>query len=592
MINFMRGSDSPYLADWFAISLRWLTLLGITIALSTQEAVQFSSPLMLVLFLGGVWNVAMSFLAILNVRVPYHRVINVIVDVVIGTALFITSGGFFGSISWVGLLILFPAAIYYELQGALLVGLLVWLLQMGSSLAMYSGFAWAPALLIGLFNLGCGFLFGWLSKRLIFGVRVNRNTQAQARRANDSRVQQQERDRIRAFYKLTMALSSTLDYQRVLDTALDLTGSTLDDRNASSDRIVSAVLQFSDNDHQLHVGSARRLTPADTRNTLPGVSGVIGQAIQTGDPVVTDDPGKDPELSRLVAFRVCQCAYVLPLRSGLNVYGVMVFGYPDAGYFTPERCEILEIISQQSVIAIQNARLYQDLETEKERILESQEEARKKLARDLHDGPTQSVAAIAMRINFTRRLLDKDVKSAANELIKIEDLARSTTKEIRHMLFTLRPLALESQGLVPALEAMAVKMKETFDQNVLIDIDPAVVNDLEITKQSVVFFLIEEAVNNARKYAKAAHIWVRLKYIPQEKGLAMLEVADDGQGFDVQAVTRSYEGRGSLGMVNLTERTEMINGLLQMDSAPGKGTRVRVVVPLTAEAADRLQNAR
>src|SRR5512140_3158149 len=117
---------------------------------------------------------------------------------------------------------------------------------------------------------------------------------------------------------------------------------------------------------------------------------------------------------------------------------------------------------------MQNARLYSDLEQEKERMLEIQEDARKKLARDLHDGPTQSVAAIAMRVNFARRLMERDAKAAAEELFKIEDLARHTTKEIRHMLFTLRPLILESSGLTAALEAMAEKMHETYSQNVLI----------------------------------------------------------------------------------------------------------------------------
>jgi signal transduction histidine kinase len=104
-------------------------------------------------------------------------------------------------------------------------------------------------------------------------------------------------------------------------------------------------------------------------------------------------------------------------------------------------------------------------------MMEVHEEARKKLARDLHDGPTQSVAAMAMRINLTRRMFDKNEKMAKDELGKIEELAHRTTKEIRHMLFTLRPLILESQGLKAALQSMAEKMRETFSQNVVIDIN-------------------------------------------------------------------------------------------------------------------------
>jgi signal transduction histidine kinase len=197
---------------------------------------------------------------------------------------------------------------------------------------------------------------------------------------------------------------------------------------------------------------------------------------------------------------------------------------------------------------------------------------------------------MAMRINLARRMLAKDTPGAVDELVKIEELAHRTTKEIRHMLFTLRPLILESQGLTAALTAMAEKMRETFGQNVLINVDETVVQDLEMGKQGVIFYIIEEATNNARKHANALHIWVRLR--PFETNIALLEIEDDGMGFDVEAVHKSYDKRGSLGMINLRERTELVNGLLNIDSAPGKGTRIQVYIPLSEDAADRLHHAK
>jgi signal transduction histidine kinase len=156
------------------------------------------------------------------------------------------------------------------------------------------------------------------------------------------------------------------------------------------------------------------------------------------------------------------------------------------------------------------------------------------------------------------------------------------------MLFTLRPLILESQGLNAALQAMAEKMRETFSLNVIINVDEIVLKDMEMGKQGVIFYIIEEATNNARKHASAPHIWVRLR--PFEKEVALLEIEDDGVGFDVEAVHKSYDKRGSLGMINLRERTELVNGLLHIDSAPGKGARVQVYIPLSEEAADRLHH--
>jgi signal transduction histidine kinase len=264
----------------------------------------------------------------------------------------------------------------------------------------------------------------------------------------------------------------------------------------------------------------------------------------------------------------------------------MLFAHPDDSYFIDERREILDIVGHQAMIALQNARSYQDLEREKERIIALQEEARNKLARDLHDGPTQSVAALAMRVNFARRLMERDANSTADELAKIEDLARRTSQELRHMLFTLRPLVLESQGLTAALQSMAEKMQETYDQNVLISVDEQVLDQLEMSKQGVLFFLAEEAVNNARKHAHAKHIWVRVKRLKGD--LVLMEVRDDGTGFDTRLVDTNHEQRDSLGMVNMRERTELVNGVLRLDSTPGQGTSVQVVIPLTEEAADRI----
>ena len=391
---------------------------------------------------------------------------------------------------------------------------------------------------------------------------------------------------------MTSTLAATLSYKRVLESALDMGAVALNENpgEAVHDPLVGAVMLFKGG--KLRIGSARRFTTADLRVTFDGSEGILKRVFDEGEPIITKDIGYDPELGRVVALRNCTTAYCFPLRSGFNVYGALLFAHPDPNYFTPDRRDLLDIIGRQSVIAVQNARLYQDLVEEKERMVEVHEEARKKLARDLHDGPTQSVAAMAMRINLTRRMMTKDTKSAGEELVKLEELAHRTTKEIRHMLFTLRPLILESQGLAAALQSMADKMQETFNQKVTISVEERVTNQLEMGKQGVIFYIIEEAVNNARKHANAAAIAVRLKQV--DAGLALLEIVDDGVGFDVKTVMEAYDKRSSssLGMVNLRERTELVNGVLQVDSTPGQGTKVSVYIPFTEEAADRLHHAR
>jgi signal transduction histidine kinase len=144
------------------------------------------------------------------------------------------------------------------------------------------------------------------------------------------------------------------------------------------------------------------------------------------------------------------------------------------------------------------------------------------------------------------------------------------------MLFTLRPLVLETQGLGPAVESTISKLRETDGLNVRLQGgDHGEL--LSKPAQSVVFSIVEEALGNARKYAKAALIEVRFW---QEDNLFVACVQDNGVGFDTAAVNANYSTRGSLGMVNMQERAERIEGSLRVESTPGRGTTVTLVVPL------------
>ncbi len=580
----MRASDSPFIADWFVVSLRWLVLLGLTISLSLGGQL-LVLPNALLIGLAG-WNIALTLLAGLNRRLVRHREISLGVDLLAAGLYFALAGGFASPAFWIIILPLLTAALYFEVMGAFISATLMMVVQIGITVLQ----TLAPfALLILGVSVFLTFLiagvFGYLSMRLIQTIRRSRQSLSEAQQ----KKQRVENDRLRAIYRLTSTLTSSLNYQRVLDSVLDLSLSALnlEPDAPPDDRLICAVLLFS-KEEILEVGSARRLTPADMRVVLRGQTGVIAQTIENDKPILLKDVRHDPELTRFVTFMSCNEIYCFPLRSGFNAYGVLLFGHPELKFFTAGRRELLDILGSQAVVAIQNARLYQDVVDERERMIEFQEEARKKLARDLHDGPTQSVSAIVMRVNLAQRMLAKDPKAVSDELGRIEDLARRTTKEIRHMLFTLRPLVLESQGLVAALQSMAEKTKETFSQNVFIKVDESILESIEMGKQGVIFYIVEEAVNNARKHAQAGHIWVNLHLLKQ--GLASLEIQDDGIGFDVASVNRTYDQRGSLGMVNLRERTELVNGVLDVQSVPGKGTRVQVYIPLTEEAADRLHH--
>ena len=147
------------------------------------------------------------------------------------------------------------------------------------------------------------------------------------------------------------------------------------------------------------------------------------------------------------------------------------------------------------------------------------------------------------------------------------------------MLFILRPLILETQGLSPALKQSIKKIAETDSRiTVRMEVSPDIEERVNRNIQGVTFYIIDEAINNARKHARANNIWIRLAV---QRDTFYAEVNDDGHGFDVDAMQQRYDERSSLGMINMRERAELINGKLSVSSAPGSGTRVTLAVPLS-----------
>ena len=398
------------------------------------------------------------------------------------------------------------------------------------------------------------------------------------------------KQRIRRMYALITDLTVTLNYSRVLEKSLDAAFLALRILDMPTDRLISVVLLFAEEEMavpDLVVAYGRGLPRPDLTTRVTGVAGLLERVIETGDPHVTNELGKDPELKHFISFRACRSGYCIPLRAGLDTFGVILFGHPDPDYFNADAQDVINTIGHQAQIAMQNAHLFQELKTERDQIIKAQSEAQRRLARALHDGPTQTVAAIPMQISRARHLLNKDITAAGEALYQTEELARRTSRQLRHMLFTLRPLVLESEGLIAALESMAEKTKETFDQTVIIECDPELVGELDMNTQTVIFTVAEEAVNNARKHAQAEHIWVKVTRLQSD--LAFLEIEDDGKGFLVEDVMDNYDGRGSLGMLNMRERAELVQGVFHVKSIPGEGTQIQVVLPLTPDAADRLR---
>ncbi|MBE9479597.1 MAG: GAF domain-containing protein, partial [Chloroflexi bacterium] len=148
---------------------------------------------------------------------------------------------------------------------------------------------------------------------------------------------EREIEKLRSLLVMTANLNATLNYERVLEMTLDLANSALEGEGAT--KLVSALMLFEN--EELYITSARGLSAADLRVTLPGARGVVGEALASVQSQLCKNPGQDVELKRIITLHNCRVAVCIPLVVGLDLYGALLFAHPDEGYFNPEQVELL-----------------------------------------------------------------------------------------------------------------------------------------------------------------------------------------------------------------------------------------------------------
>jgi len=205
------------------------------------------------------------------------------------------------------------------------------------------------------------------------------------------------------------------------------------------------------------------------------------------------------------------------------------------------------------------------------RIIEAQEEERRKLSREIHDGPAQMLANILLRSEIVERTLkDRSVEAAITEIHSVRKMIRSSLYEVRRIIYDLRPMALDDLGLIPTIRKYIANLSEYNE----IKIDFFVLGEekrLHEKYEVALFRLMQESVQNAIKHAKPKLIQIKLQI--QKTNLVMV-VKDDGQGFDT-----TKKKNNSFGLIGMRERVEMLEGELEISSKSTIGTTVMIKVP-------------
>lgn len=254
----------------------------------------------------------------------------------------------------------------------------------------------------------------------------------------------------------------------------------------------------------------------------------------------------------------------IPLKAKGKLIGMIKLGARAERNFSAEELHLLQAIGQQVGVAVENARLHEAVQQT------ATLEERSRLARELHDSVTQSMYSVTLLAEAAARLLlAGDHVTAAGHLRELRDTAQESLREMRLLIFELRPVALEKDGLAGALRTRleAVEARSGIKTDLVVE----GTETLPFAVKSELYHIAQEALNNVLKHAHASRVQIHLRFSDL---LTCLEVSDDGAGFDPDRASSC----GGLGLAGITERVQKIGGRLQIESAQSRGTRVRVAL--------------
>ncbi|WP_276353572.1 sensor histidine kinase [Cohnella caldifontis] len=214
------------------------------------------------------------------------------------------------------------------------------------------------------------------------------------------------------------------------------------------------------------------------------------------------------------------------------------------------------------------------------KIILAQEEERKRIAREIHDGPAQSLANLILRTEIAERMLEThDLQMIRSELGDLKTQVRLGLEEIRKVIFNLRPMALDDLGLVPTLRKFVQDFEEKTRIRAVFETSGKE-KRLPPAMEPAMFRLVQEAFNNALKHAEPT--FVSLEMIFQEDAVQLM-IADNGIGFSVEQVESKAKVHSQFGLVGMRERVELLQGKIDIESSVGEGTKIKILVPLGAE---------
>jgi PAS domain S-box-containing protein len=372
-------------------------------------------------------------------------------------------------------------------------------------------------------------------------------------------LEQQVADRtreLRALYDVMVAAGASLDLRTVLDRSLSQVLRVMRCE-------VGAIHLLSEGGETLCMAASQGVPShiVEQSQVVPRGEGLVGWVVEHSSPVVIPTLMESPRPLLALPTHANQGYVGVPVRAKGQVLGVLsVIGEPGR-CFSEAEVSLLASIADEVGVAVENARLHeqaQELAVVRER---------ERLARELHDSVTQSLYSLTLLAEAGQRLVGAGERERVGEYLgRLGEISQQALKEMRLLVYQLRPLVLKREGLVGALQERldAVEKRAGVDARLLVKGTVS----LSAPVEDELYRIAQEALNNALKHAAPSTVRV---IISANDGRVSLVIEDNGRGFNPQSA-----GNGGLGLVSIRERAQKLGGSLQVTSAPGKGTTVRV----------------
>ncbi|MGH2705259.1 MAG: GAF domain-containing sensor histidine kinase [Actinomycetota bacterium] len=380
----------------------------------------------------------------------------------------------------------------------------------------------------------------------------------------------------RVLSRVIEVLSSGVDVSQVLAAAVDL------------------VLEATEADACfLHLYEGDRLVLRAASEPFRDAVGTVELALGEGvagwvaehrrEAIIPDDKWSDARYKYIPALGGDRYTSMLsiPLISPTDqLVGVVNLHTEQRRTFTPHDVAFMSHVASLVAAAIEHAALFRELAAKEEalqrmveRTVQAQEEERRRVATEIHDGVTQQLISIWFRVQACERVLEQDVGAARGELEITKGLIDEALSEARAAIYDLRPSTLDDLGLVPAIKAL---VDRTFAPGVEVDVAADVQETVPTHLESALYRIGQELVSNIRRHAAARRVELTIEADPHE---IRMRVTDDGRGFDLDAYRRSRP-ETSFGLTGISERVEIVGGTLDIRSEAAKGTQVEVRLPL------------